>query len=157
MKKQRSSPDAVAGGGADFCRGESSLCLKCRLLIMINKTLEIVCRCTQAGSAREKGMTCGYGWVRFKLTALTSPASHTQTILLLLLNLCCWEHHTHFLFSLPPPTTYPPSLILLCQECVRSVPHVQWHLTKCRDCFAAYWTQHFSIPTLHVIKAASTH
>lgn len=77
------------------------------------------------------GMTCGYGWVRFKLTASTSWASYTQTILFSLLNLCCWKHCN------PPPS--PPILIFLAvsvctalllyndiwQSVVIALPHIE--------------------------------
>lgn len=44
----------------------------------------------------KKGMTCRKGWIKFKLTAITSWVSHTQTILFLLLNACWLADVVHF-------------------------------------------------------------
>ena len=38
---------------------------------------------------------------------------------------------------------------------MQHITYVQWHVTKCRDCFAAYWTYHFSIQTPRLITPVS--
>lgn len=50
-------------------------------------------------------MTCSKGWVRLKLTASTSRASHAQ-IIFLLLNSCCLADGVHFFHHFFLPAVY---------------------------------------------------
>lgn len=136
----------VRDGADSGYRSVFSGSLTTRLLSVIKMMFEIICLYRDAGNMRETRWHAGKDWVRFKLTALTSWASHTQTILFLLFNSCCLADAVHFF----------PSHFRASNMCV-ALPYVQWHVTKCGDCFSVYWRYHFSIPTVHIITPVSTH
>lgn len=119
-------------------------CLKCRLLLMIQIMFEIIFLNRDVGNMRESW------WHAVKAESdwnwQPQPA----------------ELPTHKLFFIVKFVlfgrwcTFFPSFFFASSLCIPLL-YVQWHVTKCNDCFAAYWTYHFSIPMLHVITSVSTH